>query len=225
MLQHLHIYAQGLNRHPARYLRGTADPAPYPFSVACLGCNGKPSPGPDGVHSAMAFNQKDGDVKPGLQFVIDGPCLNNDKAKIRTLVRSNASRYYWRERQQTRARTAVTKKGKNAENSRPMNLSSESLNRATPNLPPKNDESFTAILQTTGRYPQLSFNFNPRDTTADAPLDEEMPNQYFGWRWSHQEGYPGALSLLGAGKVDPFWSYPSALPRSVVGELMTYGEW
>ena len=180
----------------------------------------------------MAPHQKDDFVKSNFQFINDGPRLNNDKAKTRTLIRSNATRYYWREKQHSLTRTAVKIKWQNPEKPGQTTLSSEPLNSVARDLPdensqthPSHGESFTRLLQTTGRYPQLSFNLNPDDSTADIPQSDRLSYQYFGWRWPDKMRPLSPRSLLGAGQIDPFSSYPSALPRSVVGELMTYGEW
>lgn len=56
------------------------------------------------------------------------------------------------------------------------------------------------------------------------PRRERFSNPDTVWRWPEQTVALGPLSLLEAGQVEPFRSYPSALPEKVIGESMDYGE-
>jgi hypothetical protein len=191
------------------------------------------------VGKAGTSRRKQSDNKPSYQFVNALPTSAAESAKTRSLVRANATKYQWRtskELSHPQVREVDDEEPQREHPSKRRHVSSISdlplSSQAEMNLlPERNTRVYrTATLRRVrvsdddrGEIPwdgiafPMEWNSGPF-VSCWSTTEQELEASWLERTW-------GPNSILGAGKMDPFNVYPSALPRETVTRLIDNSEY
>jgi hypothetical protein len=172
--------------------------------------------------------------KTSLTFVNALPTSAAESARLKSLVRANATKYQWRTSKGS-AHRSVAQEVEREEPEEEIVSTTRSADVARPPLRLSNagretsSESVEELVRPSsprriwhsnddqGQVPWLGLAF-PMEWNSDP-----VPSQ-----WITPDGDPnskwGPATLLGAGKTDPFHVYPSVLPRESVARLIDESE-
>lgn len=169
-----------------------------------------------------------------LTFVNALPTSAAESARTRFLVRANATKYQWRISKGSAHRSVAQEVEREEPGEENLSII-RSADVARPPPRPSNPERETS----SGSVEELVRSSSPRrvwlskDDKGEVPwLGLAFPMKWNSYpvpsQWITADRYPnstwGPTTLLGAGKMDPFHVYPSALPRETVARLIDESE-
>lgn len=176
-----------------------------------------------------------------FHFVSVNPTSEVQKSHNRTVIRSHASKYIWRQHRAGRTERFGTRKSQFRETAAstlsPLSLTSpRDLSHASPwlpsldsesaipNRPGPPEESLKQESECLSAKPQETSDGTNVSSSLTTPIDTVPLSPGLYCPSSVPPGESGTFNQLTSWLADPFHTYPSMLGESTMSKLMRYGE-